>query len=239
MANSRRTLARVDRSRSRSALTRAEATSARPVSAGDDAPASTRRCRRGVSLSIAATCVEDLDSTLRAKHVEEGDRSFGQNLQTNRLALDRRRLDTRFACCNAGFPLAEPFEGLANLQCGFRRFRAPKPARTEGIVLLVGYFRVEQGSGLNALTGRNPHVPLGHGETRVGSKRARKRIPHRKGLRMRNAHEARAGQKCHRARKTHGCFAKHESYQSDRSRARALRKGAQVRRLGGGVSSPG
>jgi len=183
--------------------------------------------------------VEDLDSTLRAKHVEESDRSFGQNLQPNRLALDRRRLDTRFACCNAGFPLAEPFEGLANLQCGFRRFRAPKPARTEGIVLLVGYFRVEQGSGLNALTGRNPHVPLGHGETRVGSKRARKRIPHRKGLRMRNAHEARAGQKCHRARKTHGCFAKHESYQSDRSRARALRKGAQVRRLGGGVSSPG
>jgi hypothetical protein len=42
--------------RSRSAFTSAEATSARPVSATDDAPASTRRCSSGVIASIAAIC---------------------------------------------------------------------------------------------------------------------------------------------------------------------------------------
>ena len=150
-----------------------------------------------------------MDPTLRAEHVEEGYRGLGQDLQSDRLTLDRRRLDTRRAGRNARLPLAEPFERLADLQRCLRRLRPPKFARTEGIVLLVGQLRIEQGSGLDALTRRDADVPLGRGETGARGKRPTERIPHGEGLGMRVTGEPWADQKCRCTRKMRDRFAKH------------------------------
>ena len=60
IASSRRAIASAVRARSRSARTRSAARWARAISAGDDAPASTRRCSRGVSLSSATICASKI-----------------------------------------------------------------------------------------------------------------------------------------------------------------------------------
>ena len=194
-ASSRRALDSAARARSRSAFTSADATSARPVSAGDDAPASTRRCSSGVILSIAATCSSRIwirrcsPSTL-----EKRDRGLRQNLQPDRLALDSRGLDAGLAGGDPRIALAEQFEDLADLKRGLGRLRAAIDARPEGIILLVGQFRIDQRAGLDALAGCDADVALGGRQARTGGERALQRGLQAEGLRMRHADQPRADQ---------------------------------------------
>lgn len=111
--------------------------------------------------------VQDLDAPLRAEHAEEGNRRLRQHLQPDRLALDRRDLDAGRAGRDPRVALAEELEGLADLERGLGRFGAAIDAGAERIVLLIGQFRIEQGTGLDALARGDADIALRRRQARA------------------------------------------------------------------------
>ena len=107
IASSRRAVESAVRVFVSSTRTRLAATCARRVSAGDDAPASTRRCRSGVSRVEGGDLLfEDLDAALQAEHRDESRGCFGRDFKPHRLALPRGGVDPGDAGCDACLALA-------------------------------------------------------------------------------------------------------------------------------------
>ena len=175
-ASSRRALASVALKRSRSAFTRADATSARPVSAGDEAPASTRRCSSGVSLSMAAICSSSIcirrcaPSTLR-KAIAVSDST------SSRTAL-RWIAATSMPASPAAIRASRlPNSSKAWLICSVvsADLRAAIYAGPERIVLFIAQLRIEQRAGLDALARGDADIALRRRQPRAGGQRARER----------------------------------------------------------------